>query len=75
MLAGIDEASASARMNRYERRKHQPDFSMVERIAKVLNVPEAYFYAKDDNLARLVVTFSRAGETTKNAILRAAEMM
>jgi transcriptional regulator with XRE-family HTH domain len=47
--AGIDEASASARMNQYERGKHEPDFSMVERIATVPDVPEAYFYPKDDD--------------------------
>jgi transcriptional regulator with XRE-family HTH domain len=46
VLAGIDEMSSSARMNQYERGKHEPDFKMVERIAKVLNVPKSYFYTK-----------------------------
>lgn len=59
VLAGIDEMSSSARMNQYERGKHEPDFSMVERIAKVLNVPESYFYAKDDDAAWLQVVFHR----------------
>lgn len=59
VLAGIDEMSSSARMNQYERGKHEPDYSMVERISKVLNVPEAYFYAKDDEMAWLLVTFHR----------------
>lgn len=53
-LAGIDEASASGRMNHYERGRHEPDFTMVERLAAVLNVPEAYFYAKDDEIAHLL---------------------
>ncbi|HMW73275.1 MAG TPA: helix-turn-helix transcriptional regulator [Cellvibrionaceae bacterium] len=53
-LAGIDEASASGRMNHYERSRHEPDFTMVERLAAVLKVPEAYFYAKDDELAQLL---------------------
>ena len=35
-------------MNQYARSKHEPDFSLVQRIANVLNVPESYFYAKDD---------------------------
>ena len=39
ILAGIEEASASARMNQYERGKHQPDYSVVEKIAKILDVP------------------------------------
>ncbi|MDX8124409.1 helix-turn-helix transcriptional regulator [Janthinobacterium sp. GMG2] len=59
VLAGVDEMSSSARMNQYERGKHEPDFSMVERIAKVLNVPESYFYAKDDEAAWLQVVFHR----------------
>ena len=55
--AGIEEASASARMNQYEKGKHQPDYATVERIAKVLNVPEAYFYAKDDGLAEIILRY------------------
>jgi transcriptional regulator with XRE-family HTH domain len=35
VLARIDKMSASARMNQYERGKHEPEFTMVERIAKV----------------------------------------
>ncbi len=59
VLAGIDEMSASARMNQYERGTHEPDFSMVARIATVLNVPEAFFYAKDDDLRLLLVAYHR----------------
>ncbi len=59
--AGIEEASASARMNQYEKGKHQPDYATVERIAKVLNVPEAYFFAKDDGLAELILNYHRCG--------------
>jgi transcriptional regulator with XRE-family HTH domain len=75
ILAGIDEMSSSARMNQYERGKHEPDFSMVERIAKVLNVPESYFYAKDDNSAALQIAFHRASSDQKNAILTALKLI
>lgn len=54
ILAGIDESSASARMNQYERGKHVPDFLMVRKIAQTLNLPTAYFYTEDDNLAELI---------------------
>jgi transcriptional regulator with XRE-family HTH domain len=63
--AGIDELSSSARMNQYERGKHEPDFSMVERIAGVLNVPECYFYCKDDDVAQILVQLHRAPEARK----------
>lgn len=55
VLAGIDEMSSSARMNQYERGKHVPDISMVERLAVVLNVPAAYFYIEDDDIAALMI--------------------
>lgn len=69
VLAGIEEASASARMNQYERGKHQPDFSMVVRIAKVLDLPESYFYTEDDSLASLSIRFHRADKSLRTTIL------
>lgn len=69
VLADIDEMSSSARMNQYERGKHEPDFSMVERIAKVLDVPESYFYAKDDEAAWLLVTFHRMSSADRQRVL------
>lgn len=52
--AGIDQFSASARMNQYETDKHVPDFGTVKRIAKVLKIPTAYFYCEDDELAEVI---------------------
>lgn len=72
VLAGIDEMSSSARMNQYEKAKHEPDFSMVERIAKVLNVPESYFYAVDDEAAWLLVVFHRMATGDRAKILQTA---
>jgi len=57
VLAGIDEASASARMNQYERGKHEPDWLTVQRIAQVLDVPVAYLYAEDDATAEMLLLF------------------
>ena len=53
--AGMDEFSASARMNQYERGVHVPDFGTLERLARVLGVPVPYFYARDDVLAELIL--------------------
>jgi transcriptional regulator with XRE-family HTH domain len=72
VMADIDEMSSSARMNQYERGKHEPDFSMVERIAKALNMPEAYFYAKDDDAAWLLVAFHRMSAPDRANLIRAA---
>lgn len=57
VLAGIDEFSASARMNQYERGKHSPSLRLIERIAQILGVPAAYFYTTDESLASLILDF------------------
>lgn len=54
IAAGMDEFSASARMNHYEQGRHTPDYSALKRIAEVLNVSPAYFYADDDQLADII---------------------
>jgi len=57
--AGIEPASASARMNQYEKDKHVPNPEMVRQIARVLRLPASYFYSEDDDEARLLVAFYR----------------
>jgi transcriptional regulator with XRE-family HTH domain len=52
--AGIDQFSASARMNQYETDKHVPDFGTIKRIAKVLKLSTAYFYCESDELAEVI---------------------
>lgn len=49
------------------------DFSMVERIAKVLAVPESYFYAKDDEAAWLQVVFHRMTPEQRAELLALAQ--
>lgn len=57
VLAGIDEMSASARMNQYERGVHTPGYPMVEQFSKSLDMPVEYFYAKEDDTAQLLLAF------------------
>lgn len=65
VLAGIDEASASARMNQYERGKHEPDSTMVERLARALGVPVALLYAERDDEAELLRFFHHLKDSDK----------
>lgn len=69
VLAGIDEMSASARMNQYERGKHVPDFGTVSRIATVLNIPTSYFYAVADDEADLLVRFHRMTKAQRAKVI------
>lgn len=59
VLAGIDEFSASARINQYERGKHMPDFQTATRLAESLGVPTPYLYADDDDLAEWILNFKK----------------
>lgn len=67
--AGIDESSASARINQYERGKHTPDFSTTRHLAKVLGVPPAYFYTDDEGLAGLIMTFGNLTPAKRKMLL------
>ena len=69
ILAGIDEFSASARMNQYERGKHVPDLSTITRIAAALEIPVAYLFADDDRLARLIEVFSSLPEALQEQLM------
>jgi len=60
--AGLDDFVASTRVNRYETGVHQPDLQTLQRLAKVLDLPAAYFYAEDDELARLIKDFKGSGK-------------
>ena len=55
IAAGIDEFSASPRINQYERGKHIPDLLTMEKLASVLGVPVPYFFAEDEQLAELLM--------------------
>ncbi|MGJ7512792.1 helix-turn-helix domain-containing protein [Pseudomonas baetica] len=55
--AGLEPASASARMNQYEKGVHEPGVQTVQQIAGVLGLPLAYFYCEDDDSARLLKGF------------------
>ena len=54
-MAGIEEATAYSRMSHYENGTHRPSFETVCAFAKVLNVPECYFYTVDDSFAEALL--------------------
>lgn len=70
VLAGIEEASASARMNRYEKGTRAPAVEIVQLIAPVLAVPVSYFYTEHEDEAELVLAFHRMSEEHRKRLLR-----
>ncbi len=69
IAAGIDEFSASPRINQYERGKHTPDYRTAERLAKVLSCPTAYLYAREDDLAELILLWAQLPEKLRRRLL------
>lgn len=70
--AGIDEFSASSRINHYEQSVHQPDLPTAKRLAKVLGVPVPYLYTEDDALAEFILLFAAANQQKRK---QAAEVL
>jgi transcriptional regulator with XRE-family HTH domain len=67
--AGIDDFSASARINQYERGKHMPDLQTLTRLAAVLGVPVPFFYCEDAELAAVIVRFPTLPKGQKKRLL------
>jgi transcriptional regulator with XRE-family HTH domain len=75
IAAGIDEFSASARMNQYETGKHTPDFLTLKHISGVLKCPVAFFYAEDDRLAEIIRLYHIMNKRSKEKLLDTTKAM
>ncbi|THB63362.1 MAG: XRE family transcriptional regulator [Gammaproteobacteria bacterium] len=71
--AGFDEFSSSARMNQYERGKHTPDYLAIKQISTALNLPTAYLFTEEDDLAELIKKYSRLSAKEKKALLKSLD--
>ena len=68
--AGIDEYSASPRMNQYENGVHAPDYQIVERIAKQLSIPSCYLYCVEEDVAALLIGYCQLSATEKKRLIK-----
>lgn len=69
VAAGIDEFSASPRINQYEKGKHTPDFLTAKNLAAALGVPTPYLYSEDDRVAELLLFFDKLPKKKKDVAL------
>ena len=67
--AGLDEFVASTRINRYELGVHSPDYQIAERLARVLNVPTAFLYCDNDEMAQMILAFHVAPKNLRRQAL------
>lgn len=65
---GMDESSASPRMNQYEKGKHSPDVQTLKLVADELGVPLSYFFCEDDISAELVCLISKLSKDEKRQL-------
>lgn len=66
---GIDESSASARMNQYEKGKHTPDISTLKKMADELGVPLSYFFCEEESSAKLACLIARLSEEERQELI------
>jgi transcriptional regulator with XRE-family HTH domain len=73
--AGIEPATASARMSQYEKGVHQPGESIVKQIAAVMNLPVPYFYCEDDETAHLLQCFHNLNKDERKRVVNEVEIL
>lgn len=71
----LEESVASARINRYEKGIHPVDINTAARIAYVLDVPRAFFYADTDDMAKLVNIYHHLNAQQQSDLLQFAEQL
>ena len=75
MAIGLDESCASTRISRYEHGVHAVEPNTAERIAQVLDVPLAYFYADTEELAELTNIFDHQDHERQQRLLNFARSL
>ena len=70
VLIGIDESSSRARISRYELGTHEPPVKTARLIADALNVPLAYLYCEDEDIATLLLNLRQLPEALRGQVVR-----
>jgi len=66
VMAGIDESTARSRISQYENGIYRPNFETCCAFAKILDVPECYFYTVDDDFAVALLQLYSHYKTQQN---------
>ncbi|QSX33751.1 helix-turn-helix transcriptional regulator [Shewanella avicenniae] len=70
VMIGMDESSASGRMNHYEKGRHTPDFSTLKKMAEILEVPLSYFFQEDELSAEISIEVDKLSKAKKLRLLK-----
>ncbi|EAQ52318.1 helix-turn-helix domain-containing protein [Vibrio sp. MED222] len=66
---GMDESSASPRMNQYEKGKHTPDVRTLKLLADELGVPLSFFFCEDESSAEIACLVAQMTEKEKKELI------
>jgi len=66
---GMEESSASGRMNHYEKGRHTPDIGTLKKMADALGVPLNYFFCEDDSSAEIATAIAKLSEEQRDQVL------
>lgn len=69
MKIGMEESSASGRMNHYEKGRHVPDIGTLRRMAKELDVPLCYFFCDNELTAEIACAVEKMTDEERLALL------
>ena len=75
VLAGIEEFSASARINQYEKAVHAPNYDTAVRLSMALGVPVSYLFEQDDKLAEIILAAGKLTEKSRQVLLHFMQSM
>lgn len=71
----MEESTASARMNQYEKGVHAPDVKTLKLIADELGVPLNYFFCEDAVSAELAINLSKLSKSDRQKILELTDQL
>lgn len=66
---GMDQSSASSRMNHYEKDRHTPDIQTLQRMADELKVPLNYLFCDSAESAELACLIDKLPTKQKKLLI------
>jgi transcriptional regulator with XRE-family HTH domain len=68
-MLGISKKTGSVRVNRYEQQASKADMDTAGELARALDVPLAYLFAEADDLAEVILAFSKLNKTERAQVV------
>lgn len=70
-----DKNRGAVLINRYERERNQADMTKAAELAKALDVPVAYLFAEDDELAAAILAFAKLSSAERQRMREELERL